>query len=245
MLIIDSGSCTNLATSYLIDKIKLKCSYHPRPYKLQWINNCGEIRVTKQVLINFTIGNFTDQVLCDVVPMQASHLLLGRPWEYDREANHEGKTNKYRLMKAGKSHTLAPLPPHEIAKFQEQYKAKRAEWEAQVHAKKAATSGLGKHEGKAVLSSSTSSALVPSVSTPPVVDKGKLAVTSSSELVPSNRVQKGNFYASMRDVDRALNNKCMLVLLVYKEALLTTDELPSDLPPQVASIAGIPRCVPR
>ena len=40
----------------------------------------------------------------------------------------------------------------------------------------------------------------------------------------------------MRDVDRALNNKCMLVLFIFQEALFTTDELPSDLPPQVTSI---------
>ena len=35
MLIIDSGSCTNLASTYLVDKLKLKSTPHPRPYKLQ------------------------------------------------------------------------------------------------------------------------------------------------------------------------------------------------------------------
>ena len=40
----------------------------------------------------------------------------------------------------------------------------------------------------------------------------------------------------MRDVDRALNNKYMLFLLYFKESLFTTDELPSDLPPQVTFI---------
>ena len=69
-----------------------------------------------------------------------------------------------------------------------------------------------------------------------MVDKGKSVVTSSTELVPSNRVKKGSFYASMRDVDRALNNKCMFVLLYFKEALFTTDDLPKNLPPQVSSL---------
>ena len=59
--------------------------------------------------------------------MQASHILLGRPWEYDREATHEGRTNRYKLVKDGKNHILAPLPPAEIAKFQQQQKVKRAE----------------------------------------------------------------------------------------------------------------------
>ena len=124
MLIIDGGSCTNLASTYLVDKMKLRCTDHPRPYKLQWMNDCGELRVTKQVLVNFSIGNYSDQVTCDVIPMQASHILLGRPWEYDREATHKGRTNRYKLVKDGKNHILAPLPLAEIAKFQQQQKVK-------------------------------------------------------------------------------------------------------------------------
>ena len=35
MLIIDSGSCTNLASSYLVDKLRVKHTPHLWPYKLQ------------------------------------------------------------------------------------------------------------------------------------------------------------------------------------------------------------------
>jgi hypothetical protein len=35
--------------------------------------------MTKQVVVPFSIGKYIDEVLCDVVPMQASHILLGRP----------------------------------------------------------------------------------------------------------------------------------------------------------------------
>ena len=54
-------------------------SKHPRSYKLQWLNDSGEVRVNKQVLISFRIGKHEGEVLCDVVPMQVGHLLLGRP----------------------------------------------------------------------------------------------------------------------------------------------------------------------
>jgi hypothetical protein len=30
-------------------------------------------------LIAFVVGKYSDEVMCDVVPMHASHLLLGRP----------------------------------------------------------------------------------------------------------------------------------------------------------------------
>ncbi|XP_027166435.1 uncharacterized protein LOC113766439 [Coffea eugenioides] len=84
-VIIDSGSCTNVASSLMVDNLKLPTRDHPRPYKLQWLNNSGEVRVTKQALISFQIHKYTDEVLCDVVPMQASHIILGRPWQFDRQ----------------------------------------------------------------------------------------------------------------------------------------------------------------
>ena len=76
-MIIDGGSCTNVAGTTLIENLNLPTLKHPRPYKLQWLNNCGE--VNKQVLISFSIGKYKGEVLCDVVPMHAGHLLLGRP----------------------------------------------------------------------------------------------------------------------------------------------------------------------
>ncbi|KAL4318030.1 hypothetical protein GQ457_18G009690 [Hibiscus cannabinus] len=40
------------------------------------------------------MGNYCDDIWCDVVPMQAAHLLLGRPWQYDRDVTHHGKLNR-------------------------------------------------------------------------------------------------------------------------------------------------------
>jgi len=52
---------------------------HARPYKLQWLSEVGGIIVNKQVLIAFSIDKYKDEVLCDVVPMEVTHILLGRP----------------------------------------------------------------------------------------------------------------------------------------------------------------------
>ncbi|KAL6346188.1 hypothetical protein AAG906_027932 [Vitis piasezkii] len=49
-MIIDGRSCTNL----------------------QWLNDCGEVKVNKQVLVSFSIG---------------------RPWQFDRKVNHDGFKN--------------------------------------------------------------------------------------------------------------------------------------------------------
>ncbi|KAF7841695.1 uncharacterized protein G2W53_003993 [Senna tora] len=85
-LIIDGGSVTNVASTTMVEKLNLPTVRHPIPYKLQWSNECGEIKVDKQVLVSFSIGKYCDEILCDVVPMHAGHILLGRPWELDRKA---------------------------------------------------------------------------------------------------------------------------------------------------------------
>ena len=67
------------------------------------------MRVTKQVLIVFAIGKYSDEILCDVVPMHATHLLLGRPWQFDRKAIHDGFRNRFTIVKDGKTITLVSL----------------------------------------------------------------------------------------------------------------------------------------
>jgi hypothetical protein len=74
-MIIDGGSCTNVASTILVEKLNLPILKHPKPYKLQWLNDCGEVKVNKQVLVSFSIGRYKDEVLCDVVPMHADYIL--------------------------------------------------------------------------------------------------------------------------------------------------------------------------
>ena len=66
---------------------------HPKPYKLQWLNDSGLVKVNRQVLVSFSIGRYKDKVLCDIVPMYAAHMLLGRPWQYDIWAAYIGTTS--------------------------------------------------------------------------------------------------------------------------------------------------------
>ena len=68
-MIIDGGSCTNVASATMVEKLGLPTMKHPEPYKLQWLNDCGELKVNRQVKIAFSIGDYEDEVICDVVPM--------------------------------------------------------------------------------------------------------------------------------------------------------------------------------
>nr|XP_016469595.1 PREDICTED: uncharacterized protein LOC107791946 [Nicotiana tabacum] len=138
-MIIDNGSCANVVSAYLVEKLGLEWTKHPRPYRLQWFNDSGEVKVNKQCMVSFKIGSgevkvnkqcmvsfkigrYADEVLCDIVPMQACHILLGRPWQYDRSAFYDGRKNRYFLKHNGKKYILAPLTPSQVYEDQKKMK---------------------------------------------------------------------------------------------------------------------------
>jgi hypothetical protein len=100
--IIDGGSCNNLVSAYFMEKIGLTTHLHTHPYYIQWLNNSGKTKVTHTTHVHFSICTYHDYVDCDVVPMQACSLLLGRPWEFDIDTIHHGRSNKYTLVHNGK-----------------------------------------------------------------------------------------------------------------------------------------------
>ena len=113
-LIIDGGSCVNFASETMVKKLGLKTQKHPKPYRLQWLNEEGEMRVSTQVSVHLSIGRYEDDILCDVIPMEASHILLGRPWQFDRRVTHDGFTNKHSFEINGKRTILVPLTPKDV-----------------------------------------------------------------------------------------------------------------------------------
>jgi hypothetical protein len=62
------------------------------------------------------MGSYHDYADCDVVPMEACSLLLGRPWQYDTDSLHHGRTNHYSLMFKGKKIIPHPMSPEQIVK---------------------------------------------------------------------------------------------------------------------------------
>jgi hypothetical protein len=112
--IIDGGSCNNLVSGDFMANIGLTTCLDTHPYYIQWLNNSGKAKVTHTAHVHFTIDTYHDYADCDVVPMQACSLLLGRPWEFDTQAIHHGRCNKYTLVHNGKKITLLLLALNEI-----------------------------------------------------------------------------------------------------------------------------------
>eukprot|EP00253_Pinus_taeda_P033797 PITA_33797 len=108
-LIIDSGSMDNLVATEMVEKLGLRRLKHPTPYKVLWLQKGHQLLVDEQCEVEFHIGEYQDKFVCDIMPMDVCHILLGRPWQYDRKVTHDGKTNCYKFVKDGLKHTLVPI----------------------------------------------------------------------------------------------------------------------------------------
>jgi hypothetical protein len=92
-VIVDSCKKDNLVSTEMVEKLELKMIDHPSPYKVLWLQKGHKVNATKQCLVEFKIVGYKDEILCDVIPMDVCHLLLGRPWKYDRNVIHDGRMN--------------------------------------------------------------------------------------------------------------------------------------------------------
>ncbi|GJX07267.1 RNA-directed DNA polymerase [Tanacetum coccineum] len=109
-MIIDRGSCENVVSTYMVEKLGMKTEDHHEPYQLTWIKKGNTFKVSKRCLVQFSIGKkYKDEVWCEVIPMDAAHILLGRPWQFDRKTKHDGFQNTYSFKKDGVNITLVPF----------------------------------------------------------------------------------------------------------------------------------------
>eukprot|EP00253_Pinus_taeda_P032532 PITA_32532 len=108
-MIIDSRSTDNLVSVEMVEKLELKRLKHPTPYRVSWLQKGHQLLVDEQSEVEFQIGRYKDKIVCDIMPMDVCHILLGRPWQYDRKVIHDGVLNCYKFEKDGVKHTLVPI----------------------------------------------------------------------------------------------------------------------------------------
>ena len=79
-----------------------------------WVLEGHEIRVSHQCVVTFEIGNYRDEVKCDDMDMGICDVLLGRPWQYNRDTCHEGKLNTYTMRMLERHVQLWPIKSDDL-----------------------------------------------------------------------------------------------------------------------------------
>jgi len=83
--------------------------------------------VDQQVEVKLSIGNYEDKFLYDIIPMEACHIFLGRPWKFDKKTMHNGLTNEITLHHKEKKFVLHPLTLTKVFEDQLQMRKLRDE----------------------------------------------------------------------------------------------------------------------
>lgn len=120
-LVIDRKYWRNVASTTMVEKLKLPFLEHPTPYIIDSLEDpefkdMGDLMVTKQVRVSFKLGEYEDEVLCDVLPTKTKDLLLGLPWRRERRAKHDSYTNKYSFLFKNSDFTLVPFDYEEVVR---------------------------------------------------------------------------------------------------------------------------------
>jgi hypothetical protein len=113
-VIVDSGSKNNLVSANMVQKMELETVAHLSTYKVLLLQKGHQVTITKQCLVEFKIGGYKDEILCAFIPMDVFHILLGKPWQYDRNVIHERRKNTYTFEKNGRTHMLHPIEDKKV-----------------------------------------------------------------------------------------------------------------------------------
>ena len=93
-VIIDNDSGMNVICEATIECLGLKTEKHPTSYRISWVSEANSVLVKQRCLVKFSLGKkYVDEAWCDVIPMTVCHMLLGRPWLYDRRVLYDGYAN--------------------------------------------------------------------------------------------------------------------------------------------------------
>lgn len=100
-------------TSRKASKVSLHTSQHHTPsllFRVAWVDKTT-LPATERCLVPIQLGDYKDELSCDVLPMNVAHILLGRPWLYDLDVTNHGRENTYVFKYKGKNIILTPAKP--------------------------------------------------------------------------------------------------------------------------------------
>jgi hypothetical protein len=78
LFLIDSRSQKKLILVEVVKRLGLPTKTHPQPYTIRWLHEGRYLYVIQQCHLPYNMKPFMDEVLCDIAPLDVSHVLLGQ-----------------------------------------------------------------------------------------------------------------------------------------------------------------------
>ena len=176
------------------------------------------------MIVSFSIGRYKDEILCDVIPMHAGHMLLGRPWQFDRKVNHDRFKNMHSFVKDKKTITLVPLTPRQV--YEDQMKLKREnELKKNCVTESSKRDDEKESERKKEIEQKKESE-----------KKKEIEKKRQSQENESKTKKQASFYAKASNVKSAFDTNQPIFVLLYKEVCFNTNKLDEFLPSIVVSL---------
>jgi hypothetical protein len=162
------------------------------------------------VQLNFAIGPYHDVVECDVVRMQTCHILVGRPWQFDKDFMHHGRLNQYSFLHLDKEIVLHTMSP-----------------EAIMHIDVAATRKTKSHDHAEIANH---------VAAKDGVKHEKTHTNSVASMKSEITLKGGCLLSTKSEVKELLASNSVSYALICKDSLISLHDLQQSLPPIVADI---------
>nr|GFB28368.1 hypothetical protein [Tanacetum cinerariifolium] len=69
------------------------------------------VKISKRCLVQFSIGkNYKGEVWCEVILMDAAHIILVRHWKFNRKTKHDEFQNTYNFKKDEENNIISEAP---------------------------------------------------------------------------------------------------------------------------------------
>ena len=109
--IVDSGSQKNLISVEVVKRLGLLTTAHPQPYTIGWLHQGQDLRVSRQCRLPYSIKPFTDEVLCDISPLDVFDVLLGQPYLWKRHVVYESRHRVVIITLGNKMYRISEIAP--------------------------------------------------------------------------------------------------------------------------------------
>ena len=109
--IVDSGSQKNLISAEVVKRFGLPTTTHAQPYTIGWLHQGRDLRVSQQCRLPYNIKPFTDEVLCDIAPLEVCDVLLGQPYLWKRHAVYESRPRAVIITLGNKLFRIPEVAP--------------------------------------------------------------------------------------------------------------------------------------